>query len=85
MSADGVELQWWVISAGTEDGGEGERQGRIRATSEKRARELYLSQRPATWVIFDIATGEAPAVRDPAAVALATAAETERRIAEGLA
>jgi len=73
-------LRWWAVSAGTEDRGEGERDGRIRAATEERARELYLSQRPAHWVIWSIEPATAPEVIDPNTVAEATAAEAERRI-----
>lgn len=53
-------LKWWVVSAGTEDGKEGERDGSVRATTQERAAELYLSQRPASWVIHEIREGTAP-------------------------
>lgn len=59
-------LLWWAVDAGVpgeREGvrGEGERDGRVRASDETRARELYLSQRPASWVIFSIAPSSAPA------------------------
>lgn len=47
-------LRWWIVSAGTPDGSEGERRGRIRASDETRARELYHLNRPANWTIFAI-------------------------------
>lgn len=74
-------LSWWAISAGTENGMEGERDARIRATTAERAQELYLTTRPSTWVIVSCEPSEAPVVRDPVAIALKTAEAQEERIA----
>lgn len=75
MSGD--NLKWWAVSAGTENGLEGEGDARIRAVDEDRARELYLSNRPGSWVIFSIEPSSAPEVRDARAIAAETAARLE--------
>jgi hypothetical protein len=58
-----TELLWFIVNAGTPDGSEGERRGRIRATSAERATELYLSQRPASWVVHEIRPATADEVK----------------------
>lgn len=58
------DTQRWIVSAGTPNGRVGERRGWVdvpASFSEAEARDAYLRDRPATWVIQSIVPDSAPA------------------------